>query len=228
MKGKAGATHGGGREPGGKAPSGGPLYAIADAAVLSPRPLWQGVEEMAGAGVRWVQLRAKEMSDADFYRQVETCCRRLEGSSVVLWVNDRPDIATLFPDTVVGGVHLGQDDLSPEAARRVTGEGLWIGWSTHTLAQVREANANPAVDVVALGPIFTTRTKRRPDPVVGVEGLARAREVCDKPLVAIGGIDGKRLPQVLDAGADCAAVVRAVCEGDIQRNCRTLLASVAR
>jgi len=125
------------------------------------------------------------------------------------------------------GLHLGQADLPPAAARPLVGPGAWIGLSTHDPAQLARATADPEVDVVALGPIFPTASKERPDPPVGLAGLAQARATTGKPLVAIGGINRGNIARVLAAGADAAAVLGAVCRGDVRRNCRELLAAAA-
>jgi len=179
---------------------------------------------MAEAGLRWIQLRAKRLPDDQFHRQLEKCCRALEGSAVELWVDDRADLAALLP---VAGVHLGQDDLPPAVARRVVGASTWIGRSTHSERQLAAADADAAVDVIALGPIFPTTGKERPDPVVGLEGLRRLRRRTGKPLVAIGGIDETRVGEVLTAGADAVAVLGSICRGDIATNARRLLAAAA-
>lgn len=203
-------------------PRPGPVYAIADAEALDPLPLPEGVARMAEAGIRWIQVRAKKLSGADFYRTLERCCRALEGSGAALWVDDRADLAALFP---VAGVHVGQTDLPPEAARRVVGPRLWIGFSTHGLEQLAAADRDPDVDVVALGPIFPTTGKANPDPVVGLDILREARRRTAKPLVAIGGIDASNAAAVLAAGADTVAVLGAVCRGDVTAGCRRLLES---
>jgi thiamine-phosphate pyrophosphorylase len=203
------------------APRPGPVYAIADAEALE-LPLPEGVARMAEAGIRWIQVRAKKLSGADFYRALERCCRALEGSGAALWVDDRADLAALFP---VAGVHVGQTDLPPEAARRVVGPRLWVGLSTHGLEQLAVADRDPDVDVVALGPIFPTTGKENPDPVVGLETLREARRRTAKPLVAIGGIDASNAAAVLAAGADTVAVLGAVCRGDVTAGCRRLLES---
>ncbi len=199
------------------------IYAIADAEALAPTPIAEGVAQMAEAGIRWIQVRAKFLSDLHLYRQIELCCRSLEGSGANLWVDDRSDVASLFP---VAGVHLGQRDLPPETARSVVGTDLWIGLSTHNEAQLEAAERCPDVDVVALGPIFPTASKKDPEPVVGLEALRRARRQTGKPLVAIGGIDARRAPEVLAAGADAAVVLGAVCRGDVSANCRRLVRAV--
>ena len=175
---------------------------------------------MAAAGVGWIQLRAKDVNDRRLCRTVEACLE--SAGEAKLWINDRVDLARLFP---VAGVHLGQDDLPPAAARKLLGEEVWIGRSTHSMEQVREAAGDPDVDLLAVGPIFATSSKANPDPVVGCGLLAAARRQTDKPIVAIGGIDTENLKQVLEAAADAAAVLGAVCVGDVENNCRRLLAA---
>ncbi|MGH9363616.1 MAG: thiamine phosphate synthase [Thermoanaerobaculia bacterium] len=207
---------------GGVAP--GPIYAIADAETLAPKPVPEAVREMAGAGIRWIQLRAKRLPGAELFRLAEACVAAVAGSGAALWIDDRADLAALLP---FAGLHLGQADLPAAAARQVLGEGPWIGLSTHDETQLAAAAADAAVDVVAVGPVFPTRGKERPDPVVGLPFLAAARLRTAKPLVAIGGIDAGNVARVLDAGADTAAVLSAVCRGDVAANCRRLLAAAA-
>lgn len=197
------------------------LYAIADSGFWELESLADGVTTLAEAGVPWIQLRLKQATDAQRYRVTEQCCRRLEGSDVGLWIDDRTDLATMLP---LAGVHLGQQDLPPAAARPLLGSGQRIGLSTHSLAQVGEAEADPAVDVVALGPIFDTRSKRNAEPVVGLATLARARALTAKPLVAIGGIDAERIAPTLAAGADVVALIGALGpRAGLARRCRDLL-----
>lgn len=204
----------------------GPLYAIADvealggdafgssAGIAGPAAVAAAARAMARGGASWIQLRAKRLSDADLLLHARACKDALAdrvrpaGPRAALWIDDRADVAALV---AADGVHLGQEDLPPAAARRVVGPGCRIGRSTHDRAQVEEAIADDHVDVIAVGPIYATTSKERPDPVVGLELLRWARERTDKPLVAIGGIDESRLPEVLEAGADTAAVLGAVC-----------------
>jgi len=124
------------------------------------------------------------------------------------------------------GVHVGREDLPPAAARTVVGDACWIGSSTHDLEQVSAADVDADVDLIALGPIFATRHKDAPDPVVGVEALAHARGLTAKPLVAIGGIGAENVADVLAAGADAAVLLGAVCSGDVAANCDRLMALV--
>ena len=125
-----------------------------------------------------------------------------------LIMNDRADLC-LAAD--FDGVHVGQDDLSPESVRKIIGWGTagkarWLGFSTHNPEQVREADQTSA-DYIAIGPVFATSSKANPDPVIGLAGVRRARELTRKPLVAIGGISRANARSVLDAGADSVAVI---------------------
>lgn len=189
-----------------------PIYALADAAALAPMRLSEGAERLAAAGVRWIQLRAKDLPDDELYREVERSCERLEGSEVGLWINDRADLAALFP---VAGLHVGQNDLAPVEARQVVGNERWVGTSTHSLKQLERAAADPQVDVVAIGPVFATTSKADAEPVVGLDLVRRARRRTDKPLVAIGGIGPETIDAVLAAGADSVALLGAVSSGDL-------------
>jgi thiamine-phosphate pyrophosphorylase len=162
------------------------------------------VESLANAGVELIQLRDKRGSSLAVYRQVTDMIARLSPSAVRVIVNDRPDIAALAG---AGGVHVGHDDLPVEAARQICGAGLWVGVSTHNLAQIRDADGTSA-DYIAVGPIFPTGTKANPDPVVGIDFLRAARQLTRKPLVAIGGITVESAADVFRAGADSIAVIR--------------------
>jgi len=179
------------------------FYAILDAAQIGNQPPATVCEALLAVGVRLIQYRAKRASSREIY---EICCqlaeqvRRAEG---IIIVNDRADIARAVE---ADGVHLGQEDLPVELARRVLDPGKWVGYSTHDLAQVREADRSSA-DYIAFGPIFPTQSKEKPDPVVGLEGLRQARQATRKPLVAIGGITLENARDVIEAGADSAAVI---------------------
>lgn len=199
------------------------LYAIADARALGEVSIAEAVRIMAAEGVRWIQVRGKGLADDELFRQAEAAARAVEGTGASLWIDDRADVATMLG---AAGVHLGQEDLTPEAARLVVGEQTWIGRSTHDEGELAAAAGNPEVDVVAVGPVFATASKERAAAVVGIEFVRRARRATARPLVAIGGIDAERAPAVLAAGADTVAVLGAVCRGDVAANCRRLLAAV--
>lgn len=196
-----------------------PLYPIIDFSCFAAKPdpimaIARYAEELIAAGATLIQLRDK--SQPEHPRRFLSCARELRrvtwGSGTTpratLVINDRVDIC-LAADA--DGVHLGQDDLSPESARRIfdqvkDGKTRIIGFSTHNLSQLREADTLP-VDYIAIGPVFATGSKANPDPVVGLEGVRRARRVTKKPLVAIGGITRQNCSQVKAAGADAVAVI---------------------
>ena len=125
------------------------------------------------------------------------------GGKVKLIMNDRADLCLAAG---FDGVHVGQDDLSPESVRRIIGPDRWLGVSTHNAEQLREADQTSA-DYLAIGPVFSTSSKERPDPVVGLEGVRQARSLTTKPLVAIGGITRANAASVIEAGADSVAVI---------------------
>ena len=118
-------------------------------------------------------------------------------------MNDRADLCLVAN---CDGLHVGQDDLSPEAARHIIGPDRWLGVSNHNPEQLVLADQTSA-DYLAIGPVFATQSKANPDPVVGLAGVRRARELTRKPLVAIGGITRANARSVIDAGADGVAVI---------------------
>jgi thiamine-phosphate pyrophosphorylase len=123
--------------------------------------------------------------------------------SVRLIMNDRADLCLAVD---FDGVHVGQDDLSPESVRKIIGPDRWLGVSTHNPQQLCEADLTSA-DYLAIGPVFATSSKEKPDPVVGLDGVRRARALTRKPLVAIGGITRANAASVIEAGADSVAVI---------------------
>ncbi|MBC7930138.1 MAG: thiamine phosphate synthase [Rubrivivax sp.] len=183
------------------------LYPITDR-LLSGLSHAGQVARLIEGGAQIIQLREKHLSPREFYREAEEALKVAREQGVRLVINDRADIALALG---ADGVHLGQDDMPPEAARRLLGEDAIIGLSAHTVEQAIEAARMP-VSYVAIGPVFATSSKERPDPVVGLEGVRRVREAVgrDVPLVAIGGITRDNARSVLDAGADSVAVIGAL------------------
>lgn len=179
------------------------LYPVTDTR-LSGLSHAEQVARLIDGGATFLQLREKRHSPRDFYSEAEEALGIARARGARLIINDRVDIALALR---ADGVHLGQDDLPPEAARRVLGSRAIIGFSTHNLEQARAAARLP-VDYIAIGPIFPTSSKDDPDPAVGLEGLSRVRRVTGTiPLVAIGGINRENARQALDAGADSVAII---------------------
>jgi thiamine-phosphate pyrophosphorylase len=177
-------------------------------------------EELAAGGCTLLQYRNKSGNARVMLEQARELKERLTSrfhfsqkrgevghplidSPVRLIMNDRADLC-LAAD--FDGVHVGQEDLSPEAVRKIIGPERWLGVSTHNPEQLREADLTSS-DYLAIGPVFATSSKGKPDPVVGLEGVRRARELTRKPLVAIGGITRANAASVIEAGADSVAVI---------------------
>ncbi|HEY6370796.1 MAG TPA: thiamine phosphate synthase [Candidatus Sulfotelmatobacter sp.] len=179
------------------------LYAILDVAYLrTTSDLLAFAAELCAGGCTLLQYRNKSGNARVMLEQTRGLKKRL-GESVRLVMNDRADLC-LAAD--FDGVHVGQEDLSPESVRKIIGPERWLGVSTHNPEQLREADLTSA-DYLAIGPVFATSSKEKPDPVVGLEGLRRARHLTRKPLVAIGGITRANATSVIEAGADSVAVI---------------------
>ena len=193
------------------------LYPITDAR-LSGLSHAEQVRRLSAGGATFIQLREKQHAPREFYREAEEALRVARSCGVRLIINDRVDIALAL---TASGVHLGQDDLPPAAARELLGEKAIIGLSTHSVEQAIEA-ARFSVDYIAIGPIFETSSKENPDPVVDLEGLRRVRQAIGHiPLVAIGGIREENIREVLAAGADSVAVISLLLTDPSQIEART-------
>ena len=189
------------------------LYAILDAGVYGRLgvSLEGAARELRAAGVALVQYRDKDAGPQEILRNAAAIRDAFAGADCRLILNDRADLAVLAG---WDGVHVGQEDLAPEDARRVVGVERWVGVSTHTEEQVRVADGSGA-DYVAVGPVFATGTKVDAEPVIGLDGVRRARALTAKPIVAIGGITRGNARSVIDAGADSVAVISALlCDGE--------------
>jgi thiamine-phosphate pyrophosphorylase len=197
------------------------LYAILDASCFAGRgEMLAAAEEWVKAGVTLLQYRnkaadaGKMLEEAMAVRSLIIGERSRAGAPVThnpaphnarvrFIMNDRADLALMAE---YDGVHVGQDDLSPEGARKVIRAGRWLGVSTHNPEQVSKADQTSG-NYVAIGPVFATASKANPDPVLGLEGVRRARELTRKPLVAIGGITRQNCRAVIEAGATTVAVI---------------------
>jgi thiamine-phosphate pyrophosphorylase len=180
------------------------FYPILDTETAARRgidPL-AAAEQILDAGARVLQFRHKGFFSRHVFDQARRIAALCRSADTLFVINDRADVARLLD----AGLHLGQDDLSPSDARRVLGDGAFIGFSTHNESHLRAAADQPA-DYLAFGPIFGTSSKLNPDPAVGLDELRHLRPLTDRPLVAIGGITRANACSVIDAGADSVAVI---------------------
>jgi thiamine-phosphate pyrophosphorylase len=179
------------------------LYAILDPDARKDLPWVTAAEQLFDSGVRLIQLRNKRASTREFYDQAVELVRLARRRKCKLIVNDRADVAWLAR---AHGVHVGQEDLSVKLARKILGPEKIVGISTHNLEQALAADKTTA-NYIAVGPIFETKTKEKPSPVVGLAGLKAIRLEISKPIVAIGGITLENAVDVMAAGADAVAVI---------------------
>jgi thiamine-phosphate pyrophosphorylase len=180
------------------------VYPILDTAALDSRglnPIHAAAAILEG-GARIIQFRHKGFWGREVVAVAQAIAALCRGANAPFVVNDRADYAHVLH----AGLHLGQDDILPQDARTVVGPDALIGFSTHNPAQMREAQTEP-VDYLAFGPIFTTSSKERPDPTVGLAGLRIVRALTRKPLVAIGGITRENASLCWSAGADSVAII---------------------
>jgi thiamine-phosphate pyrophosphorylase len=195
------------------------LYAILNASCFpDSEELSAAAEELVAANVTLIQYRNKSGDAQAMLNQARELRRRSRtepalspskgmsaphGHWARLIMNDRSDLCLAAE---FDGMHVGQDDLSPDAARRIIGADRWLGVSTHNPQQVIAADKTSA-DYVAIGPVFVTGSKANPDPIIGLAGVRQARALTNKPLVAIGGITRENCRSVIEAGADSVAVI---------------------
>jgi thiamine-phosphate pyrophosphorylase len=192
------------------------LYAVVDSSFFGGgEELVRFADELVAGGCTLLQYRNKSgnaRAMLEQARELRRQCRTgpalslpkaVSDPHVRLIMNDRADLCLAAG---FDGVHVGQEDLSPEAVRGIIGPERWLGVSTHNPKQLREADLTSA-DYLAIGPVFATSSKENPDPVVGLEGVRRARALTRKPLVAIGGITRANAASAIEAGADSVAVI---------------------
>ena len=180
-----------------------PIYPITDKGLAGRTSHLSILRELVRGGAQLVQIRDKHTPVGVLLQDLIRCVEFASSRGVTLIVNDRCDLAL---SSGASGVHLGQDDLPPEAARALLGNRKIIGFSTNSLAQIRQSLQLP-IQYVGFGPIFPTSTKENPSPVVGLKSLKQACKESARPVVAIGGIGLDQVRQVLDAGAASAAII---------------------
>lgn len=154
--------------------------------------------------ITMLQLREKHLSDKELLKIARDIKSITKGSKTKFVINDRPDIAVLSDADVL---HLGQEDISYEDARKIVGNNMKIGLSTHSIGQAKEAlEKNPYY--IGFGPVYKTTTKEKPDAVVGTELLKEVLSFANVPVIAIGGIFPENIKEVINAGAKNIALVR--------------------
>ena len=182
------------------------IYPITDVS-LSGTSHAEQVERLIAGGAKFIQIREEHASPRDFFEAAKSAVEIARQHDVKIIINDRVDIARALG---ADGVHLGQVDLPPSAARQILGSEAIIGFSTHSVEQAIKAAAH-GVNYIAIGPIFETTTKEKPDSVVGLDGLRKVKKSIDQiQLVAIGGIGLDDIRDVMAAGADSAALISAI------------------
>lgn len=186
------------------------VYLVTDRDLCCNRSLLDIVLQAVQSGTAYVQLREKDLSTRDFVEEAIAVKKLLLPFHVPLIINDRIDVALACG---ADGVHIGQNDMPYETARRLMGDTAMIGLSVETWADV-EASQNLDVDYIGVSPVFATPTKTDTKEAWGLEGLQKIKSFSRHPLVAIGGINECNARTVVQAGADCLAVVSAVCSAD--------------
>ncbi len=186
------------------------VYLVTDRGLCRNRSLQDIVLQAVQGGAAYVQLREKDLSTRDFVEEAIAVKKLLLPFHVPLITNDRIDVALACG---ADGVHIGQEDMPYATARKLMGEKAIIGLSVETWADV-EASQNLDVDYIGVSPVFATPTKTNTKEPWGLEGLRKIKSFSRHPLVAIGGINESNARTVIKAGADCLAVVSAVCSAD--------------
>lgn len=193
-----------------KSPSSWHAYLVTDRAFSRGRTTLEIVQAAVQGGVSVVQLREKDLSTRRFLEEGMRIVDALKAAGVPLIINDRIDLALALK---ADGVHLGRDDMPLRVAREILGPDMIIGWSVNETAHIDEEAVSLA-DYLAISPVFFTSTKSDITPPLGLEGLREARSLTNLPLVAIGGVNLANAREVIQAGADCVAVVTAIVSAD--------------
>lgn len=186
------------------------LYLISDEAQLRDRSFLAVLDAALDAGLKIVQLRAKTLTPDAWQTLAADVRERTRRAGALMIVNDRPELAVALD---ADGVHIGQNDMPAEQARKIIGPDRVLGYSTHNPSQIKAAAELP-VDYIGIGPIYETVTKEQADPAVGLELLRWAAANSPHPFVAIGGINEERLDEVVKAGAQNVAVISAIAKAE--------------
>ncbi len=183
------------------------VYLVTDNRLCGPQGVEQVVSQAAAAGLCCVQLREKTTPTGLFIARAQRVKNILAPHHIPLIINDRVDVALAVG---AAGVHVGQSDMPPEIARRLLGPEAIVGLSVESWADVEKAQ-DLDVNYLGISPVFSTATKTDTKNPWGIDGVARMAAFSRHPLVGIGGLDAHSLGAVVQAGADCIAVVSAIC-----------------
>ena len=183
------------------------IYLVTGRGLCSPRPLEEIVLQAVDGGVAYVQLREKDVSTRFFVQEAKRIKKFLSSYKIPLIINDRIDVALACG---ADGVHIGQEDMPYAIARKLMGPKAIIGLSVEDWGDVEESQKLD-VDYIGVSPVFPTPTKTDTKGAWGLSGLAKIKAFSRHPLVAIGGINESNAREVIAAGADCIAVVSAIC-----------------
>ena len=182
------------------------LYAITDRGLCAPRTLYDTIHDLLDVGVSAIQLREKDLSDAEYIKLADSLCKLCHAYSAQLFINSRIEIAT---EIGADGLHLPGDSASVEKVIEETNRRLIIGVSVHTLTEAKQREMEGA-DFITYSPIYPMPSKPDYGPAIGVEGLRKVTEKINIPVFALGGITPERVSECLDAGAHGVAVMSGV------------------
>lgn len=186
------------------------LYAIIDNSIRPDLSNIEIAKKVLSGGALILQLRGKGLSSRELLEQAREIRELTKAAGAIFIVNDRADIALL---SGADGVHLGQDDLPIDEARKILGKGKMIGISTHSLEQALKAEQEGA-DYIGFGPVFDTKTKADAEQAKGLKALREIKQRVSIPVIAIGGINLENMGEVIDAGPDGAAVISAIIKAE--------------
>lgn len=194
------------------------LYLVTDRG-LSKLPFYEMIEKAVEGGVTVVQLREKNLSTREFIEEAIEVKKILEGRGIPLIINDRVDIAIAVE---ADGVHLGNEDMPVELARKILGKKFIIGASAGSINEAIEKEKMGA-DYIAVSPVFSTPTKPDAGQPLGLDGVREMKKFIKVPLIGIGGINRENVVEVIKSGADGVAVVSAIVSSvDPEKSAREL------
>jgi len=198
------------------------LYFLTDRG-LSKQGIVEDVKQVLEAGCRIVQYREKEKSTREMVQEAGEIAGLCKGTGGLFLVNDRIDVAMAVD---ADGVHLGQDDMPLEVARKILGSEKVIGITAHNLEEALQAEQNGA-DYVCVSPIFHTDTKKDAGEPAGIDLVRKVKQKVKVPVAAIGGINKENVKQVVDAGADSVAVISAiVCSENVEAAAKAIIEEI--